>query len=224
MGYRFLEKQKHLPDPENLDDTHVLLGVISENDPEKIFHMMQGEQWSPHGEARALIQAKGLKHTSMSVGDVVVVNGKALIVDNTGFKELPPKDEMAFESELNESFAFTDKRKFDRYFRNEILPSVIKKYGTKDATAIRTAYNDTVDSMERNGDLPSYAVDWVVPETFLNMKPVVREAKTLQEYLSESKKKKKSKKMDNPCWDGYEPVGTKLKDGKEVPNCVPRKK
>lgn len=26
---------------------------------------------------------------------------------------------------------------------------------------------------------------------------------------------------DNPCWDGYKPVGTKKKNGKVVPNCVP---
>lgn len=26
---------------------------------------------------------------------------------------------------------------------------------------------------------------------------------------------------DNPCWEGYEMIGTKIKDGKEVPNCVP---
>ena len=26
---------------------------------------------------------------------------------------------------------------------------------------------------------------------------------------------------EGPCWDGYEMVGTKEKDGKEVPNCVP---
>lgn len=25
----------------------------------------------------------------------------------------------------------------------------------------------------------------------------------------------------NPCWDGYEPYGTKMVDGKEVPNCIP---
>lgn len=25
----------------------------------------------------------------------------------------------------------------------------------------------------------------------------------------------------NPCWDGYEPIGHKIKDGKKVPNCVP---
>ena len=26
---------------------------------------------------------------------------------------------------------------------------------------------------------------------------------------------------ENPCWEGYEMVGMKMKDGKEVPNCVP---
>ena len=25
----------------------------------------------------------------------------------------------------------------------------------------------------------------------------------------------------DPCWDGYEMVGMKTKDGKKVPNCVP---
>lgn len=25
----------------------------------------------------------------------------------------------------------------------------------------------------------------------------------------------------NPCWDGYIAVGTKMVDGREVPNCVP---
>tara|TARA_R110000850_G_scaffold245317_2_gene370173 strand:+ start:132 stop:635 length:504 start_codon:yes stop_codon:yes gene_type:complete len=26
---------------------------------------------------------------------------------------------------------------------------------------------------------------------------------------------------DDPCWDNYKQLGTKKKDGKEVPNCVP---
>jgi hypothetical protein len=28
-------------------------------------------------------------------------------------------------------------------------------------------------------------------------------------------------KEESPCWDGYKQVGMKMKDGKEVPNCVP---
>lgn len=27
----------------------------------------------------------------------------------------------------------------------------------------------------------------------------------------------------DPCWDGYEMVGVKTEDGKEVPDCVPEK-
>jgi hypothetical protein len=29
------------------------------------------------------------------------------------------------------------------------------------------------------------------------------------------------KELENPCWKGYEMIGMKDKDGKEVPNCVP---
>ena len=32
---------------------------------------------------------------------------------------------------------------------------------------------------------------------------------------------KLQEKDNNPCWDGYEMIGMKKKDGKEVPNCVP---
>ena len=35
---------------------------------------------------------------------------------------------------------------------------------------------------------------------------------------------KKTLKNTNPCWDGYHPVGTKKKNGKTVPNCVPESK
>ena len=38
--------------------------------------------------------------------------------------------------------------------------------------------------------------------------------------LEESKKK--TLKNSNPCWKGYHPVGTKEKNGRTVPNCVPK--
>ena len=38
---------------------------------ENIFFLMQGEVWSPEGEARELIGLIGLHHTSMSVGDLI---------------------------------------------------------------------------------------------------------------------------------------------------------
>ena len=27
--------------------------------------------------------------------------------------------------------------------------------------------------------------------------------------------------LDSACWEGYEAIGTKILDGREVPNCVP---
>jgi len=41
--------------------------------------------------------------------------------------------------------------------------------------------------------------------------------------LTEKKAKKSSKKKD-PCWKGYEQIGMKKLKGREVPNCVPKKK
>lgn len=32
------------------------------------------------------------------------------------------------------------------------------------------------------------------------------------------------KKEKSPCWKGYEMIGMKKKSGKNVPNCVPKKK
>ena len=31
------------------------------------------------------------------------------------------------------------------------------------------------------------------------------------------------KHSNDPCWDGYKKVGMKIKKGKKVPNCVPKK-
>jgi len=36
-------------------------------------------------------------------------------------------------------------------------------------------------------------------------------------------KAKTGRKKKNPCWRNFEMVGTKIKNGKEVPNCVPIK-
>jgi hypothetical protein len=40
---------------------------------------------------------------------------------------------------------------------------------------------------------------------------------------TDSKKNPSNSKSD-PCWEGYEKIGMKKKNGKLVPNCVPIKK
>jgi hypothetical protein len=37
-----------------------------------VFYQMQGDVWSPHGQAREEIIALGVQHTSMSIGDVAM--------------------------------------------------------------------------------------------------------------------------------------------------------
>ncbi|MEJ7609934.1 MAG: hypothetical protein WKF88_02015 [Ferruginibacter sp.] len=37
-------------------------------------------------------------------------------------------------------------------------------------------------------------------------------------------KKAAKKKTADPCWTGYEKLGIKIKAGKKVPDCVPKKK
>ena len=35
--------------------------------------------------------------------------------------------------------------------------------------------------------------------------------------------RKAGKKLAEACWKGYEAIGMKMKDGRQVPNCVPKK-
>ena len=56
-------------------------------------------------------------------------------------------------------------------------------------------------------------------------KPVWKEEefKSYKGSLAEKLQSKKVKEEDDdPCWDGYEMVGMKKKNGKKVPNCVPK--
>jgi hypothetical protein len=60
-----------IPTRQQLEETHVHLLDLEASTLDAIFSSMQGEVWSPNGEARSLIKGKGLAHTSMSIGDVV---------------------------------------------------------------------------------------------------------------------------------------------------------
>lgn len=95
-GYEFLADNDLLPNIKKLEKTHALLGrldVTGDNTSrclDDVFHDLQGEVWSPRGEARDLIREKDLWHTSMSVGDIVVdtKTGDVHLVDRIGFQYL----------------------------------------------------------------------------------------------------------------------------------------
>jgi hypothetical protein len=89
MGHAWCKEHGTLPNPAALEATHVLLKNIFAASLEDVFTAMQGEVWSPNGEASLLIMARGLDHTSMSVGDIAVdPAGKPWMVDRQGFVEL----------------------------------------------------------------------------------------------------------------------------------------
>lgn len=71
----------------NLKETHVLIGSMKgDANIDNIFDLMQGENWSPNGEARDLIKQTGTYHTSMSVGDIIEdENGIFHLVNSFGF-------------------------------------------------------------------------------------------------------------------------------------------
>lgn len=77
------------PDPSFLSRTHRLVGSIDATDLETIFVKMQGENWSPNGEARQWLQHVGLKHTSLSIGDVVrFANGETYVCAAVGWERI----------------------------------------------------------------------------------------------------------------------------------------
>ena len=85
-GTRGLDLNAVLAD---LDNTHTRIGRVNETDLSEIFNMMQGEVWSPNGEANTMPAMSKTGHTSMSMGDVIMLpNGSVYMVDFSGFTNL----------------------------------------------------------------------------------------------------------------------------------------
>ena len=59
----------------NLDTlgiTHAFITQVEAPSPGQVVTAMQGENWSPNGEANAVVTAADVSHVSFSVGDVLV--------------------------------------------------------------------------------------------------------------------------------------------------------
>lgn len=102
MGYDWLNSKELVPTVDTLGKSHVELKEVEAVDLEDLFSAMQGDNWSPNGEARPLIKEKGLHHTSMSVGDIArfeedgawegtrFLQGSLLMCDISGWVFLGP--------------------------------------------------------------------------------------------------------------------------------------
>lgn len=76
---------KHSDVIENFKNDFVLLGKISGKNKEKIFDALQSFNWSPNGEAYEFIVSKNLSHTSMSVGDIIRIDGTYYLCESIGW-------------------------------------------------------------------------------------------------------------------------------------------
>jgi hypothetical protein len=74
-----------------LSKTHVLVGTIKSKNKDEVWGMMQGDFWSPEGQANTMINNLGLRHTSMSVGDIIAIDDQmddTYLVSGAGFIKL----------------------------------------------------------------------------------------------------------------------------------------
>jgi len=94
---------------DNILETHVELKEVEVTEStaievslEDVFVRMQGEHWSPRGEAKELLVEKGLSHTSMSVGDVVKTeSGVLYICEPVRWRKIETKKEDGKVSEIS---------------------------------------------------------------------------------------------------------------------------
>jgi hypothetical protein len=89
-GYDWLKQHNRVPNIADLNASHVHLTDLDADDLQDVYLKMQGESWSPMGDARGLIASKGARHTSMAVGDIAIDRNScfAYLLDRTGFKFL----------------------------------------------------------------------------------------------------------------------------------------
>jgi len=115
-------------------------------------------------------------------------------------------------------------RQYDIFNDVEYFPNFVDVEKT-DGSGFRVTQ---VGQMQLNDD------QWVVTKPIklaLGFRSNINESKEInpkkkvykltETQLNMLKSKGMLKEDDDPCWDGYKQYGTKDKDGKEVPNCVP---
>lgn len=88
MGLRWLKQSGLAPTRATLEQTHTLLGEVVGTNLDELYNALQGEVWSPEGQARELIIRKGLKHTTICVGDIIEIDNTLFFVESYGFENL----------------------------------------------------------------------------------------------------------------------------------------
>jgi hypothetical protein len=107
-----------------------------------------------------------------------------------------------FNESVNEAMKMKDiARKHKRELQNAVKKGSLELSKKAEEDLMKWA----MDNGEVNTDDPDDFIEWLDN----NLDDIVKGK--IKEDVNE----------DGPCWDGYKQVGTKMKNGKEVPNCVP---
>lgn len=95
VWYQDAERIQFMDDrvnPERLVDTHVCLGWIEADGPDRVFAWLNEPNEAPHAKSRmlqrdALARARIIQHVSMSVGDVLINDrGERLVCAKAGWR------------------------------------------------------------------------------------------------------------------------------------------
>jgi hypothetical protein len=78
---------------QHLVDVSVSYDIFTTDALESVYRLMQGDYWSPNGEAMPMMERRQLRHTSMMEGDVVYLDGNYHMVVGFGFEEMPFTDD-----------------------------------------------------------------------------------------------------------------------------------
>jgi len=85
------------------------------------------------------------------------------------------------------------------------------------------AYNTSHSPKVQSAEQWAYARVNAFLYLLKNGRPQNPKYTTDYDLLPKDHPKAEEMSFDDPCWEGYEQVGTKILDGREVPNCVPIK-
>lgn len=104
---------------------------------------------------------------------------------------------------------------------------IMKSSGYKTLPAINPKEHPKRKGLEGPFRMPSGHIVYYDPKEGQYYDPKTDMYISEEEYAAMNRERTASTKSEdsdsNPCWDNYEMVGTKKKNGKEVPNCVPKK-
>ena len=93
--------------------------------------------------------------------------------------------------------------------------------------AVKVNNKDVWNDYVKTGKVKGFSIEGYFADKMERPKDSVglAQEKTSEEILNQIKQILigDNEELKKPCWDGYEQYGTKIKDGKEVPNCIPQK-